>query len=308
MSDFIQIINNEFGTHLYRNTNGRYVVRLKPDGIKARAETISKLKHLKNRELSIIPENVDGKPLDIIKVIEAFPKLVGLEIDNNCVNLEAIYDAKYLDSLSIRHVSNLNNLKLGQLKKLKCITFDKTTSLENLGEELSQVEALSIWHISKSLGQFEVLSKFPNLKWLTVAFCELSSLEGLCNTKSLLYLDLAYLRKLKSLRNISYVGSSLLELSLDSCREIEGNDGLNKLANLRSLYVANWNQFVDLKFCENLELLESFLFSGVDVKDGNISRLFKLKNLKSIVYTSKKHFDVKLPVFEKMLKESRKLR
>ena len=56
---------------------------------------------------------------------------------------------------------------------------------------------------------------------------------------------------------------------------------------------------MSLGWLKNFKLLESFVFMGTDVIDGDMSPLFSLENLSHLAFTSKKHFSHT----EKMVKE-----
>lgn len=173
-----------------------------------------------------------------------------------------------------------------------------------------EIQSLSI--SNAQLSDLSVLSALTSLRSLTIYSSEVTSLEGIPN---IFKLNLTQVSSLSSLRGLETC-SNLLSLTLDEVTELQSIDEIGKTTAIRDFLIQrcfkihdvsaleNCTQLQNIQFnvCGKIESLKplrnfthlkTFNFSETTViVDGDISFLKEFKELKSIKFMNRKHYNM----------------
>ena len=138
----------------------------------------------------------------------------------------------------------------------------------------------------------EPFSKLTKLEYLGLAGSRIKRI-GDVNFPNLDYLDLRLARGLESLDGIERF-KNLARLDVNTCRKISKLDPLAKLPRLNFLYFANNGEIESLSPLRKMKSLEVFHFiESTNIKDGDLSILRELPNLKEVSFQNRRHYNLK---------------
>lgn len=219
---------------------------------------------------------------NFVKKIIRFQFLYQIEVLNTLENLkELILETKM--PIDVSNLSQLISIS-GDYDNLKGI--DKLTSLESL----------YLWRYKPASGNFVEFQNMNHLKKLELNQSSLESLDGIGDIEHLEELEIAYAYKLNNIDGLSALRNSLRYLRIDDCKKITSFNVIKSLINLKTLALCDDSTMDSIDFIEKLHSLESFIFSGTTVIDGNVSYC---KRLKHAEFTNKKHYSNKSKDFNK---------
>lgn len=152
-------------------------------------------------------------------------------------------------------------------------------------DKLALLQSLILGKINKRKKDLVNLTK---LRELTIIRGNIENIDFVQHMPNLKILSLSYLSKLKSLDYLSSVKGRLVELEIESCKNIDWNSDLSSLCNLKSLKIINSSPLSDISFVEKLTKLEVLVITRTNIKDGNIS---PAKEIKYVSIDNKKHYN-----------------
>ncbi|MGG3890730.1 hypothetical protein [Metabacillus fastidiosus] len=136
----------------------------------------------------------------------------------------------------------------------------------------------------KNLSEFKNSTKIEELRFTQAKFTSLKGIEVLTNLKKL---EISSIRTLTSIEELEFLKNSLHKLEIHSCKKIESFDVIQHLKDLMNLKITDCGELASIKFIEGLENLKSFVFSGTNILDGDIS---VCKGIEYIYFTEKKYY------------------
>lgn len=232
-------------------------------------------------------------------------KYINIIRDNNIVKVRILEQAQSIDFLeqcqNIRHVSiqgPFNYEPLYKLKNLLSLHINTMSELNNRCSEIDlsqfktlidvgivynhKVKNLPLPHTVKSLFiskyNREDLTEFRNftqIDQLHVITSKIKTLNGIENFRKLKAIYLDYNRNLSDIAKLEFVGNTLSALHIDTCNKIESLIVLEKLFNLRHLFLLLNIEIDNLNFIYKLKSLSTFIFN-ILVKDGNLNPCLEL--------------------------------
>lgn len=135
-----------------------------------------------------------------------------------------------------------------------------------------------------------VFSRLKNLEKLTILNSDIENLIGLSSLTNLNYLSLTNVKNLTSLKALGNL-KNLRELNIHNCKKINTITKLFNLKRLEKLSLLNLSDITTIKGIENLSELKILMFyESTNIIDGDLSPLFKLKNLSNISFQNRKHY------------------
>ncbi|MCP4602362.1 MAG: leucine-rich repeat domain-containing protein [Proteobacteria bacterium] len=195
--------------------------------------------------------------------------------------------------------------KLPALKRLKVSTYCKT---EIRFSEFPQLEEVVLEWRPKAKSIFEsaglkraFINKYPgkdlskfslltNLERLSLASPKLETLNGIEALRGLIFFGVYEARKLKGLNGIETL-SKLEILEANGCRGIHEVSQVASLTKLRELHLCDNREIESLKPIAELHNLEKvFFYDETNIRDGDLSPMKNLKNLKVVAYKHRKHY------------------
>jgi hypothetical protein len=133
-------------------------------------------------------------------------------------------------------------------------------------------------------------SRLANLESLAILNAPVKSLYGLRLLKRLRSLRLGNLKRLHSLAGIEGL-AKLEELEINTCRAIGSIEEVGFLSRLRKLQLNNDANIASLRPLDKLKGLELMLFyESTNILDGDLSPLFRQKNLSRISFQNRRHY------------------
>lgn len=270
-------------------------------GLKAIIKTAWKdsfLKSLLDKEIGELELN-DGKgwKSENVDFLEFLPSLSSLIIiDLNLKSIDAIHHLNELKELKIITYCK-KPINFHCFPKLIDCSFEWINGSESLFE-VSNIEKLFINNYKEKSSK--VFSKLINLTELTILNSSIEDLQGISILKNLKSLRLGNLKKVSSLQGIGEL-QQLEVLEVQRCKEVFTVFEIFDLSNLKCLLLLDLGEIASIKGIETLSNLEDFLFYGsTNVLDGDISPVFKLKNLVKISFQNRRHYTHKREDFGKL--------
>lgn len=143
------------------------------------------------------------------------------------------------------------------------------------------------------LSDAKSLEGIPNLQCLDLTqVSSLSSLHGLEHCSNLVSLTLDELRELQS---IDAIGKTIAirELMIQRCFKIQNISSLENCINLQHLQLNICGKIETLKPIRNLTGLKTFNFiETTNIVDGDISFLKEFRELKTLKFMNRKHYNM----------------
>jgi hypothetical protein len=145
----------------------------------------------------------------------------------------------------------------------------------------------------------ETIPQYRNLLGLCVYNGSVVSLSGLERFKNIRLYEHHYARNLQDISALSKL-RSLTELELDHCKKIQDTNILEQCNELKILRYFDCPNLPSLSFLKKMKNLEFFSFSGINIEDGDVTPLLKLKYFG--FYPNKKHYSHTCEELEKIHK------
>ncbi|MVM32441.1 hypothetical protein GO755_20520 [Spirosoma sp. HMF4905] len=231
----------------------------------------------------------DGKGWngDDVNFLKYLPELESLTlIDLTLKSVEPVHFLENLIRLELITYSK-TPVFFGLFPKLLDCGFEWITGSDSLFERRN-LKKLYINNLKKN--DSSIFSSLANLQHLSILNSKLENLHGIFSLKNLLYLRLANLNKVTSIKDIGNL-SNLEELEIQRCKHINSIYDIFNLFNLKRLLLLDMGDIESIIGLESLVNLESFLFyESTNIVDGNISPLLKLNNLANISFKNRKHY------------------
>ncbi len=208
-----------------------------------------------------------------------------------------IIDFKIKSIAPVHHLTELRNLTISTYCKTP-INFSSFPMLESCGFEwrkgsdslFNSITLKKLGIINYDKNAFLPFSNLYNLETLTILNSAIDNLDGLALLHKLKVLSFGDLKKLTALEGIE--GSeSLEELEIQRCKNINSISNIFDLNHLKRVLLIDSGNIESIKGIERLSHLETFLFyESTNIVDGDISPLFKLKNLSQVSFKNRRHY------------------
>jgi hypothetical protein len=237
-----------------------------------------------------------GSDVDFLQFLPDLISLTILDFNSLLKSIKAIH---YLNKLQVLNISTYCKTP---------IDFNFSPNLFSCGFEwrkgsdsLFECKELRSLGINNYDGNSSTrFSNLINLEKLTVLNSNLESLEGIFLLGKLKYLSIANLKKITSLQGLEAL-RCLEDLEIQRCKSINNVAEVFKLNKLKRFLLLDSGDIESIKGIENLKELTAFLFyESTNIIDGDLSPLFKLKNLSKISFQNRKHYTNKREEFGKI--------
>lgn len=228
-------------------------------------------------------------------------------------NVDFLKECEHVEKINITSTCILNYYGLSYLEKLKVLLLPELKGIVDLNnnqyiEELSiemnreilglnklkNLKTLRLWKYkpkSKNLTELKDLKSIENLK---ISQSTIQSLNGCEELDKLKSLELSYLSKLESIEEINRINNSLKTLEFVSCKKIKDHECVECLSNLEVLAFNECGEIGSISFIKNMSNLESFVFMGTNIVDGDLSPCI---GIKYVAFQDKKHYSHKYREF-----------
>ncbi|MDR1384999.1 MAG: hypothetical protein LBJ67_14295 [Planctomycetaceae bacterium] len=230
-------------------------------------------------------------------------------------NLDFILSMKNLFGIDIFDSKNIDISAIERCDHLKFVRIAQTPQPVNLSHLSGLVHLVVSWHHHmilplpqkcnlKSLFisgyNYKTLESIPfynSLIALSMNFGSVTSLTGLERFQSLKLYHHSYGKNLCDIRQLTKL-PLLKDIELDHCKKIQIEGILEQCRKLKILKYFSCPNLPSLSFLHKLKDIEFFSFSNIDVKDGDMTPLLKLKYFG--FYPNKKHFSHTLEEIRKI--------
>ncbi|MEM5014626.1 hypothetical protein WKH57_28360 [Niallia taxi] len=204
-------------------------------------------------------------------------------------NIKGLYSLRSLKELSLTENDNNIKIDLSNFPKLEILRLDWGPSVYGLSnlENLNLLQLLKYKPKSKDLSE---LIKLKKLESLILTHGNLTSLNGIQKFNNLKEIQLNYIRNLIDISHLKNL-PLLSELEIENCKKIRDIPIVNNISSIERLALLNCGEFESLVFIESMQNLKNFVFSGTNIKDGNLSYC---KNIDYVYFLDKKHYSLKL--------------
>lgn len=215
-----------------------------------------------------------------------------------------ILDFKIEDVYPIHALKNLVKLEIITYCKTKIdflsFPFLKHCSLEwrRGAESIFECRSLESLFINRYKGSSsEPFARLTNLKKLSVLNAPLNEIENFKKLEELRSLRIANLPQLTSLFGLDKL-KHLRHLDVSTCKKIDSLEPLSELIALDFLSVSDLGDIPSLRPIRHLKNLDTLLFTeSTNIKDGDISILFDLPQLKLVSFMNRRHYSNKREEF-----------
>lgn len=178
-------------------------------------------------------------------------------------------------------IFDCSSLRLLTITGCKHKSFKPYTQLTNLQE--LEIQFASITDV-------DGISALEDLSSLSLYKCQkLSQLHGVDKLPKLHTLSLSYLPALRSLAGI-VASRSLRSLKIDACKFIDSIEPTARIEQLQTLMITNSGEIESLAPLQGLSHLTSIDFRETNIKDGDLSCLFKMDALQNVAFDHKRHY------------------
>lgn len=148
---------------------------------------------------------------------------------------------------------------------------------DTLPPECSPLESLYLRSYKPRSKDLNLLPAYRSLKKLELVQSGIVGLEGIGKLVALHEVDISYCR---SLERLAALGQTSLErLHLEACKRIRDFPELTRCARLRSIRMSSCGNLASLAFLNKLLALEEFRFVKMEVLDGDMAPLLRLKSV-----------------------------
>ena len=225
-----------------------------------------------------------GRDLDFLEGYSGIKGLTLLGADAwDLTGLRSLSDCL----VNLKVCSGPKTLDLEEFSSLKF--FDGTCSPGLVLPRATQaLEGLTLDRFKPNANGLRDVARYKNLRALSLSGGTLSSLTGIESLASLRFLGLFYMRKLKSVAELSCSSPpNLKSFTMANCRSITGLEALDNLERLETLAFKKCSAIRSLRFLSRLPNLREVFLYGTEVEDGDMSPLV---GLETAHFSNKAHF------------------
>lgn len=251
---------------------------------------------IESERLSEYISYINDNDIIDIYICDLYYKLENLDFLTHCPNIknvninskyisyvDELYKLKDLKELIIQDIGCcIDLLNIPNIEKL-AVTWDK--NIRNI-DKLKNLKDLRVDNYNPKSKSFDELMSFSDIEKLSIVYSNLESLKGIEMFYRLNCLNLYYLKKLSSIKELSF-NKNLEEISFETCKKINDYHYLSKLNNLKKISICNCGELESIKFINDIESLEWFVCLKTDIKDGDIT---PCKRIKYYSVDNKKHY------------------
>lgn len=240
---------------------------------------------LRNREFGIHLSRYHGFAEEGLQVIERFPGITALFIQDQYADCSPLYSA-----------SRLNCLIAGELLPIDLSRFDRLSVYRgdwHRGLSLSSCRSLThlaLWGFAPRSRDCDEIATLTSLRFLELVRPRIESLWGLDSLCRLQSLAIHLARSLSDLSALSESMNQLSYLELNSCPKVSDYAQLSRLHALKKMIISNCKALPSLEFINELVFLEFFSFVQTDVLDNQLGPLLRHPTLKRVGFTDSKRF------------------
>jgi len=218
--------------------------------------------------------------------------LVGVKfVDHNAVDLTSIHSHQ----LTIKSIDVSFSGKL-----IKAVEFETFPLLERLAilvkipgmSSIFKCQGLRHLALSSYAGELaeREFSGVPQLKELFLSSVKLQGIEPLMTLTALESLSISSARGFSSLAGIGQL-RQLRELKIESCKKLLCFPEIASLYNLRTLWLFDCGEIESISSLTNLPNLRRLdIIGNTVIRDGNLSGLKSLENLKTVCVVNHHHY------------------
>lgn len=113
-------------------------------------------------------------------------------------------------------------------------------------------------------------SESQNLKYICLERGDLKTLAGVEKSKTLEWVSLVNLRKLKDISNLKYLKDTITALNIEGCPKVLDFSILEQFTNLEHLQLMGSNKLENLQFLKKMKNLKTFVFD-MKINDGDLT-------------------------------------
>lgn len=234
-----------------------------------------------------------------LSFLKDFPLLLYLEIA----------DVKRVNTRHLECLSNLRGLRLESpgagidfawFPKLEYYWGDWHADHRNL-KSCRDLRRLHLRHFNPRSLDLSALAHMPRLEDLSVIQTNITSLAGVESLEDLRFLKVAYAPKLKSLDALKDGDLQIRELDLGKAKKIESYNPIAALRYLRLLRLGGCAPMPNVKWLAGLNRLDFFAFVETEVKDGDLSPLLELPELRYVGTMDRRNYNYKMHALNDLL-------
>jgi hypothetical protein len=223
-------------------------------------------------------------------------------------NLNFIFDITHLIGIFIydigRYMDRINFSAIEKYRKLQFLTMGDTSLSLDLSRLTNLIWLFLEWNpktklpsvnnnlqyltiISYKKKSLETIPLYKNLTGLTLDFGSVVSLSGIERFTNLHFYQHSYGRNLHDISGLKHL-PNLIELELNHCKKIYVDDTFEQCQQLKLLTYLDCANLPSLSFLKKLKNIVGFSFSNINIEDGDMTPLLKLKGFG--FYPHKKHY------------------
>ena len=183
---------------------------------------------------------------------------------------------------------------ISQFYELQELYVDMNKNVVGL-EKCKNLRVLKLWKYKPKTKDLTELSNLSKIEELELTQSAITSLTGISAFPKILKLGLYFCNKLESIRQITEGSLEIKELAIESCKNIKDFSEIKTLKELEKLLFTESGVIPSVRFIEELPQLNSFVFMGTTVEDGNLNPCI---GLEYVAFTGKKHYTHKMKDFK----------
>lgn len=226
-----------------------------------------------------------------IDFLSECPSIESLSLQGpNVKNLSGLYHLKALKDLSIDDAVPSLTIDFHQLTTLEVIYGTLPPKAKAIGS-LIHLKKIRIWGYKpkgKNLKEFTDLKALEDLELIS---SNITSLEGIQGLTKLHRLGLFRMRALTDIEAIQHLSENLMDLEIESAKNIHDFSPIGKVRSLEHLGLNNCGTIPSIRFIKQLPRLRSMRFGDSTVVDGDVSPCIELEYA---YFTNKKHYSHRL--------------
>jgi len=247
-----------------------------------------------------------GYRLPDIAFLRSYPFVKGVILSAaSSLDVSALECLENLEFLSV--AENKQTINLGRFRVLREAWLDWHEGLRFSGQG-SLIRVLALHHFRPESGDLTCLPNMPYLEDLSLISSSMVSLKGIGKQKGLRRCEISYALKLKSLEGLLPLADQLRTLECQQCPSLCDYQVLGQMELLEDLKINRCATIPSLRFVIGMKSLRQIRFMGTDVVDGDMAPLLVSTALKTVAFTTKKHFSHHLPEVQQALGKPREAR
>lgn len=229
------------------------------------------------------PDLSDTRFLDGFPAVNRIHLRLGKKVDLSPLRLHAESLISFFANDGVNGIDDFRPFEV--LEEVGQIWFRTTVWREDMSS-LRRLSLTSYKPVSRDLSE---LPNAPQLASLSLFRPSIDRLGGLARYGSLRSLSIDSAPQLYDVSELRSM-VSIAELGIEKCRKVQGLVNAIEGLALRKLACVDSAALPTISFINRMPDLESFVFMGADVDDGNMCPLISHPSLTHFAFTRKKHF------------------